>query len=186
MEEVLITKEQFLIAKELITNIIAKSELEIDPPHSLNTLKWLLILKPDSDYGLQIAALAHDIERGVAPRIRGEVGESYFDYKQRHAKRSAEVIGDLLNSININTKQTKWVMNLVENHEVGGDEEMELIKDADSISFFDVNLENFVTGNMVEVDDAKIKMMFDRASDRARIEILKLNLPVFIRVLILK
>ncbi len=55
-------------AKKKIEKIIKNSLVTEDPIHSKNTLEWLLKLKPDADEALQIAALAHDIERAIEKR----------------------------------------------------------------------------------------------------------------------
>ncbi len=54
--------------KKKIEKIIKNSLVPEDLIHSKNTLEWLLILKPDADEALQIAALAHDIERAIEER----------------------------------------------------------------------------------------------------------------------
>ena len=54
--------------KKKIEKIIKNSLVPEDPMHSKNTLEWLLKLKPDADEALQIAALAHDIERAIGKR----------------------------------------------------------------------------------------------------------------------
>jgi hypothetical protein len=56
---------RFVDVKRDIEDIIRKSPLEWDLMHSDRVLFWLLKLKPDADEILRIAALAHDIERGV-------------------------------------------------------------------------------------------------------------------------
>ena len=59
--------------EEAIEKIISKSQVPEDPVHSKNTREWVLKLKPEADMALQIAALAHDIERSMDERkIRRE------------------------------------------------------------------------------------------------------------------
>ncbi len=55
-------------AKQKIHAIISKSRVPEDPVHAENVLEWVLKLKPDADEALQIAALAHDIDRAVEKR----------------------------------------------------------------------------------------------------------------------
>ena len=50
-------------AKRKIRSVISKSGVPEDPVHAENVLEWVLKLKPDADEALQIAALAHDIDR---------------------------------------------------------------------------------------------------------------------------
>ena len=55
-------------AKEKIREAISKSNVPEDPIHAENTLKWVLYLKFDANDALQIAALAHDIDRANESR----------------------------------------------------------------------------------------------------------------------
>ncbi|MCP4825755.1 MAG: DUF4202 domain-containing protein, partial [Shimia sp.] len=52
-------------AKQKIRLIIADSRVPEDPHHADNTLEWLLRLEPDAGEALQLAALAHDIDRAI-------------------------------------------------------------------------------------------------------------------------
>ena len=52
-------------AKKKIRLIIAGSRVPEDLLHADNTLEWLLRLDPEADDALQIAALAHDIDRAI-------------------------------------------------------------------------------------------------------------------------
>ena len=49
-----------------------------DPIHAENTLKWVLYLKLDANDALQIAALAHDIDR--ANESRKTLRSDFSDY----------------------------------------------------------------------------------------------------------
>ena len=71
-------------AKQSIRAIISGSGVPEDPLHAENTLGWLLKLDPGADQALQIAALAHDIERAVeAQKVRRE------DFKDYNVGRSS-------------------------------------------------------------------------------------------------
>ena len=52
-------------AKEKIRGVISGSRVPEDPRHADNTLEWLLHLNPNADEALQLAALAHDIDRAL-------------------------------------------------------------------------------------------------------------------------
>ena len=69
-------------AKQRIREIIADSGVPEDPRHAENTLKWLFRLEPKADPALQIAALAHDIDRAVETRkVRREDFTDYNEFK---------------------------------------------------------------------------------------------------------
>ncbi len=128
-------------AKQNIRAIISKSCVPEDSLHSENVLKWIIKLKSDADEALQIAALAHDIDRadGHKKVIRNNFSD-YNKFKSEHAKNSANILEDVLIKCHIKQSIIDESCRLVEQHEVGGDLSSDLLKDADSISFFEINM----------------------------------------------
>ena len=127
--------------KQAIEAVVAKSSVPEDPLHSKNTLAWLLRLKPAADEALQIAALGHDIERAIERRkVRRADFDDYDEFKAAHARNSALVLKEIMQNCGLPTAIADDVCQLVCRHEVGGDDRCDLLKDADSISYFDVNL----------------------------------------------
>lgn len=168
-------KAKFENIEREIDKIISKSPSKTDPAHSKSTKKWVLNLKPDADEALQIAALAHDIERGFSTPEEDKAKEDFSRYeelKMEHSKRSADIICDILKKYDFEDSFIKRVRYLVEHHEFGGDEDSDLLKDADSISFFEENLKGYFKKFGEEKTISKIKFMFDRMSERAK-EIVK-------------
>ncbi len=130
--------------KASIEEIISGSSVPEDPVHSKNTLNWLLKIKPDADEPLQIAALGHDVERAIDQRkVRREDFEHYDQFKAAHAHNSAEILKEIMLDCGVDETLVEQVYDLVRRHEVGGDERSDLLKDADSISYFDVNLPHY-------------------------------------------
>jgi len=127
-------------AKSRIRALIACSEVPEDPHHADNTLEWLLRLERDAGEALQLAALAHDIDRATPERVRREDYPDYDAFKAAHARRGARLLRGILKDCGVETAIVKEVCRLAELHEVGGDPGSDLLKDADSISYFDVNL----------------------------------------------
>ena len=128
-------------AKKKILEIIAASNVTEDPIHAESTLKWLLKLEPKADQALQIAALAHDIERAIEKKkIKRSDYQDYDQFKQAHADNSANILRKILEKCGVAESITKEACRLVVQHEMGGDTNSNLLKDADSISFFEVNL----------------------------------------------
>ena len=128
-------------AKNRIRAFIARSEVPEDPCHADNTLEWLLRLEPDAGEALQLAALAHDIDRAIERiKVRQVDFDNYDAFKAAHAQNSAEILRPILTACGVERNIVKEVCRLVEFHEVGGDPDSDLLKDADSISYFDVNL----------------------------------------------
>ncbi len=128
-------------AKQKIRLIIAGSRVPEDPRHADNTLEWLLRLQPDAGNALQLAALAHDIDRAIEEiKVRRADFDNYAAFKAAHARNGAEILRPMLNACGVARDIVDETCRLVEVHEVGGDPSSDLLKDADSISYFDVNL----------------------------------------------
>ncbi len=128
-------------AKQKIRLIVAGSQVPEDPCHADNTLEWLLRLEPDASEALQLAALAHDIDRAMErTKVRAADFDNYDAFKAAHSRISAEILLPILTACGVDRNILEETCRLVELHEVGGDPGSDLLKDADSISFFHVNL----------------------------------------------
>lgn len=128
-------------AKQNIRAIISKSSVPEDSFHSENVLEWIIKLKSDSDEALQIAALAHDIDRADEhKKVKRKNFSDYNTFKSEHAKNSANILKDILIKCHVKQSIIDDSCRLVEYHEVGGDPLSDLLKDADSISFFKINM----------------------------------------------
>jgi len=159
-----------LVEKE-IEEVISHSPVKTDPIHSKNTRIWVLELNPKADYALQIAALAHDIERGLEPNYYNRTKSKFSNYdkhKRIHSKRSAKIIETLLIKYDFDENFIKKVKHLVLNHEVGGDKDSDTLRDADSISFFEDNLESYFHKYDRNFVKFKIKYMFSRMSKKSK------------------
>ena len=131
--------------------IIKKSQVPEDPIHAKNTLEWLLKLKPDADDALKIAALGHDIERAIEERkVRREDYKDYAEFKEAHASNSAKILAEIMKECNISKKLADDIVFLVCHHETGGTRRVDILRDADSISFFHVNLPYYFLRNGIE------------------------------------
>jgi hypothetical protein len=131
-------------AKQKILQIIATSKLPEDLPHAKNTLEWLLRLQPKADESLQLAALAHDIDRaGEHTKVKRSDFKDYSSFKAAHAKHSAEILKSILEECKVEKSVVEESCRLVSLHEVGGDDCSDLLMYTDSISFFDVNLPHY-------------------------------------------
>jgi hypothetical protein len=135
--------------------------------HFLRTVHWLKILKPDADEALLIAAVAHDIERAFRDhetydKIKNtEKGFRSDEHLTHHQEESARIIGEYLERIKADKRTVERVRMLVSRHEVGGNEDQNLLKDADSISFFENNVGYFVAKRVRDIGKRKVKEKFD-------------------------
>ncbi len=155
-----------------------KIKKENSIPHFIRTAHWIKELKPDADEALLIAAVAHDIERAFRQEDVDEKKYKVFndnEFLRLHSQRGAEIIGEFLKSQGCEGEFVNKVMRLVEKHEVGGDDEQNLLKDADSISFFENNAKRFLT----RIDEGKDKVkgkfewMFNRITAEKAKEIVR-------------
>lgn len=137
--------------KKKIATAIALSDVPEDPVHSKNVLKWVLRLDPKADTSLQIAALGHDIERAIKKRkVRRQDYKNYDQFKQAHAVNSAVILKKIMAECRLNKKTIEEVYWLIQHHETGGNKKADLLKNADALSFFEVNLPLYYSRNTEE------------------------------------
>ncbi|NQT73178.1 MAG: DUF4202 family protein [Chloroflexi bacterium] len=156
-------------AKQRIREIVAQSKVPEDPHHAENTLEWLLRLDPKADQAFQIAALAHDIDRAVeAGRVRRWDYDDYDLFKAAHALNGAKILRSVLDECGLNNSVTDEACRLVRLHEAGGDPRSDLLKDADSISFFEVNMPLYFHREGWEETKRRCIWGYQRLSARAK------------------
>jgi hypothetical protein len=146
--------------------------------HFDRTIYWIEQLKPSADEALKIAAIAHDIERAFRDPSKDPANESDLGFKSNfflkyHPKNGAEIIGEFLKKENAPPELIDRVTILIAKHEVGGDEDQNLLKDADSISYFENQADHFIAHQVpsmgAEKVRAKFEWMYERiTSDKAR------------------
>lgn len=161
--------ENFEAIKKEIEDIISKSPLEFDLNHARWTLECLLKIKPDADETLQIAAFAHDIERGnlKVDDISKERDLADLEFLRPHEEGGALIIGKILERYHVDRKIIEKVKHLVARHEEGGDDDQNLIKDIDSMAFFEYGVPRFLLGSYWQKIDKtiikkKIEWMYNR------------------------
>lgn len=158
-----------LLRKEVET-ILPKSPLDFELIHSGLVLKWVLKLKPDADEALKIAALAHDIDRAITGITEKDLMDysKINEFKKEHAIRSAKFIGGIMKKYGYPEETIAKVKHLVENHESGGDEESNILMNADSLAYFDYNIPSYLKRNGEERAKEKIRFMYNRLSPEAQ------------------
>jgi hypothetical protein len=146
--------------------------------HLKRTVYWVKKLKPDADEAFLIAALAHDI--GHAYRFKEldkDLKKNGFRNKfflERHQREGAKIIGEFLKKENTDPRIIYRVEMLISKHEEGGTYDQNLLKDADSLSFFENNIRHFLDnvrkfgkGNAIQ----KIDWMYNRITSKKAKEI---------------
>ncbi|MFC1552634.1 DUF4202 family protein [Candidatus Latescibacterota bacterium] len=164
--------------KDKIDEILLQSSYSEDVFHSPNTLEWLLKLDPEADTALRIAALGHDIERGLEDRmIQSGNFETYDEFKQAHALNCAEILVEIMEDFGVKQSIIDDVAHLVANHESGGNEREELLKDADTLSFFHVSLPLYYDRKGPVMTKKRCVWGFKKLSDHLKKDVLEIDFP---------
>ncbi len=157
-------------ARERILAVIRRSTVPEDPAHAENTLAWLLRLAPGADLALRIAALAHDIDRALpeGERVRRADFDDYDAFKAAHARNGARVLERILRGCGAPEPLVREACRLVARHESGGDARADLLRDADSLSFYDTNLPLYLAREGEAEALRRARWGWRRLSPRAR------------------
>lgn len=144
------------------------------PAHYQNTVDWLLKLDSKVDEVMQAAAYAHDIERAFRKKEeKNSVAYKKFraddpEYLKMHQESGAKIIRKFLIKENFLMPDIKRIYNMVLHHEEGGDFESDLIMEADSLSFFDVNAKGFVDKFLPIMGKERVKIKFNFMKNRVK------------------
>jgi hypothetical protein len=137
--------------------------------HLKRTVYWIKRLKPDADEALLIAAISHDIgtaykweEMQKATKKEGFISKKRI---KKHQEESSKIIGEFLKKHNMNSKTIARVKMLVSRHEEGGNKDQNLLKDADSISFLENNVDIFLK-RVKDVGKEKVRQKFNLMYNR--------------------
>ena len=155
--------------KKKIEKIIKNSLVPEDPIHSKNTLEWLLKLTPDADEALKIAALGHDIERAIEKRkVKRKDYKDYDKFKNAHALNSAKILLEIMKECNASKELTDDVFHLIRFHETGGSRRVNILRGADGISFFHVNLPEYFSRNGKKETEKRWLWGYGRLSEKEK------------------
>lgn len=112
------------------------------------------------------AAIAHDIERAFRKKENKKIekSESGFlddEHINYHQKEGGRIIYEFLLDEGASRNFAGKVRGLIERHEIGGDLEQNLLKDADSISFFENNSGRFIRDMVPVFGRKKVEERFN-------------------------
>jgi len=145
-------------------------------PHFERAVYWLEQFLPEYSEAHKVAAYAHDIERAFRPADKKEP-DDYLDkeFLTYHQEKGAQIMKDFLTKEGQSDDFIATVFHIISKHEFGGDDVQNAMMDADSVSFFETNAENFVHKKAAiegyEKVKAKLDWMFDRiVSEQAEAE----------------
>lgn len=151
--------------KQFVIDSFNKADKAYQIKHFIRTVYWLKKLKPDADETLLIAAVAHDIERAFRQKDMSEkiklFGFADLSFLRPHEERGAEIIGEFLKNQSAASDFVERVKMLVSRHEEGGNDDQNILKDADSISFLENNISRFITQEAEKVGKEGVKNKID-------------------------
>lgn len=151
-------------AEKFVFDAFTKIDKSEQLKHFSRTVDWMKILSPEADEALLVAAISHDIERAFRQKDMSEkrgLGWTNTEFFRPHEERGAEIIANFLKEQGVDDKFIEKVKNLVARHEEGGDDDQNLLKDADSISFLENNIAFFFLPKSLEMGKEKIQQKFD-------------------------
>lgn len=124
-------------------------EVSESKEHLIVTGKCVKEIDENASDIVVISCLLHDIERAFKdnrnPPESGEYGRwDDLEYNLWHGVRSADFSAEFLRRLDCGEDMIQKVRYLIINHEVGGDYEQNLIKDADSLSFLQTQVDKFI------------------------------------------
>ncbi len=159
------TQNLYKKAEKFVTDSYTKIGKTSQIKHFKRTVYWIKQLKADADEALLISAIAHDIERAYRKEdmLKKKRTLSYTNPKffRPHEERGAEIMAEFLKKEGAQQKLIDRVKMLISKHEEGGNEDQNLLKDADSISFFENNVSTFLTKHLSETGKEKVREKFD-------------------------
>ncbi len=145
--------------------------VEADHDHALDTWQWMLRLEPDVPLAPQLAALFHDVERleTEAERRVEHRASDYQAFKDAHAARGADAAYDALRSVHVPEGIAARARAIIASHEQRGlDRDVDLLNDADALSFFSLNSSGYLDYFGVEQTRRKVAWTLRRLGQRAR------------------
>ena len=130
--------------------------------HYERTIFWMKKLDPKADEALLIAAYSHDIER-----ILRKDKLKKFDSGPvllQHQTDGGKIMYDFLIKNGASHLLARKVQRLIARHEVGGTSNQNLLKDADSISLLENNIEKAIKNFPKEEVKKKIELTYQKIS----------------------
>lgn len=173
-----------------------KALVRADFDHARDVWQWLVRLAPSASLAVQVAALFHDVERLTSEADRRVEHEApdYDAFKAAHARAGAGLMRAALDGC-VDAATLDRAAELVARHEGGsepppadprraGDDERQLLADADGLSFFSLNSPGFADYYGPEHTRKKVAWTLGRLSPRGRAHLHALALRDDVRAFI--
>jgi hypothetical protein len=148
------------------------NKIYFNAEHLIRTGYWLRMLEPNANDALIIAAVTHDVERAfikgrksVSAELKGAKWDDHA-HNEWHSKRSAKYVRSFLKKEGADKNLISEVSNLISHHEEGGWKEANTLRDADSISFLEINISFFISRIPKELSKEEVRDKFDYMFNR--------------------
>ena len=121
--------------KQFMTDVFTKANDPMGVKHHERVDYWVTQLEPTADEALRTAAISHDIERG----INGDWKASSMDPEKlkKHQDLCASIAGEFLVKEGADEDFIQRVKHLISSHEYGGDDDQNILSDADRLTYFE-------------------------------------------------
>lgn len=148
-----------------------KPLVKADFDHALDTWRWMLRLDKTAPITAQLAALFHDIERlesEADARVEHRAAD-YQAFKDAHAARGGAWAREVLRKAGVSEVIAERVSEIIAKHERRGhDPEVDLLNDADGLSFLSLNSAGYLDYFGPEQTRRKIAYTLERLGPLAR------------------
>src|SRR5262249_30356658 len=142
-----------------------------DYDHAIDTWQWMLRLDPRASLAAQLSALFHDIERLESERDRRveRLSPDYVAFKDAHVSKGAQMAARGLEEVGVDAPTCKRVAEIIAAHDVRGrDDDIDLLKDADALSFFSLGSSGYADYFGPDQTRRKVAYTLQRLSHAAR------------------
>lgn len=135
--------------------------------HFERTVHWLKYLDENATVEKRIAAYAHDIQRAfrrnstIDKIISSPDGFQDAEMLRQHQQEGADIVAKELSRLGASDGLVNKVKSLIAKHEEGGSVDQNNLKDADSISFFEMNADHFVKKFAKQIGKQKVRDKFE-------------------------
>jgi hypothetical protein len=162
---------------------VTKPLVEVDLDHTLDTWQWMLRIDATASITAQLAALLHDVERLESePDVRIEHhAADYQAFEDAHASRGGAWAFELLQAAGVAPVIAERVREIVTRR--GRDPEIDLLNDADALSFMSLNSSAYLDHFGPEETRRKLVYTLGRMGDRARKKLAHVRLRPDVRAL---
>jgi hypothetical protein len=162
---------------------VTKPLVEVDLDHTLDTWQWMLRIDATASITAQLAALLHDVERLESePDVRIEHhAADYQAFEDAHASRGGAWAFELLQAAGVAPVIAERVREIVTRR--GRDPEIDLLNDADALSFMSLNSSAYLDHFGPEETRRKLVYTLGRMGDKARKKLAHVRLRPDVRAL---